>query len=113
DTIVSEDAKIDNLCHIAHNVVIGRGVLIAAFGGISGSSTIGDGAILGGRVGVADHVKIGQGASLGGAAVALTDVPAHERWSGYPAKAIRRWLREVAWLTRAAGRRDADDRFSW
>jgi UDP-3-O-[3-hydroxymyristoyl] glucosamine N-acyltransferase len=108
DTIVSEDAKIDNLTHIAHNVIIGRGVLIAAFGGIAGSSTIGDGAILGGRVGVTDHVRVGAGAQLGGAAVVLTDVPDGERWSGYPAKSLRRWLRELNWLAKAAtGRRDA------
>ena len=107
DTIVSEDAKIDNLCHIAHNVVIGRGVLIAAYGGISGSTTIGDGAILAGRVGVVDHVTIGPGAVLTAGSSVLTSVPAGEKWGGYPAKALRSWLREVAWLARAAGgRRD-------
>ncbi|HVY02178.1 MAG TPA: UDP-3-O-(3-hydroxymyristoyl)glucosamine N-acyltransferase [Caulobacterales bacterium] len=105
DTIISEDAKIDNLCHIAHNVVIGRGVLIAAYGGISGSTTIGDGAILAGRVGVVDHVTVGPGATLTAGSSVLTSVPARERWGGYPAKALRQWLREVNWLAKAAGRR--------
>ena len=61
DTVIGEDAKIDNLCHVAHNCTIGRGVLIAAFGGISGSTQLGDGVTLGGRVGIADHRKIGAG----------------------------------------------------
>jgi len=102
DTVIGEGAKIDNLCHVAHNCTIGRGVLIAAFGGISGSTQIGDGATLGGRVGIADHRKIGAGATLAGGAAVFQDVPPGEVWSGYPAKPLRKWLREAAWLSRKA-----------
>lgn len=102
DTVIGEGAKIDNLCHVAHNCTIGRGVLIAAFGGISGSTQIGDGVTLGGRVGIADHRKIGAGATLAGGAAVFQDVPAGEVWSGYPAKPLRKWLREAAWLSRKA-----------
>lgn len=107
DTIIGEGAKIDNLCHIAHNCVVGRGVLIAAFGGVSGSTELGDGVTLGGRVGIADHRKIGVGATLAGGAAVFQDVPPGEVWSGYPAKPLRKWLREAAWLSRkASGARD-------
>ncbi len=106
DTVIAEGAKIDNLCHVAHNCSIGRGVMIAAFGGISGSSVIGDGVTMGGRVGTADHIHVGPGATLAGGAGVLQDVPAGEVWSGYPAKPLRKWLREVAWLSRKAGARD-------
>jgi UDP-3-O-[3-hydroxymyristoyl] glucosamine N-acyltransferase len=58
-------------------------------------------------VGVADHRKIGAGATLAGGAAVFQDVPAGEVWSGYPAKPLRKWLREAAWLSRrAAGARD-------
>lgn len=107
DTVIGEDTKIDNLCHVAHNCQIGRGVLMAAFAGISGSTRIGDGVTLGGRVGVGDHRTIGQGATLAGGAAVLQDVPSGEVWSGYPAKPLRKWLREAAWLSRrASGARD-------
>lgn len=106
DTVIGEGAKIDNLCHVAHNCRIGRGVLIAAFGGISGSTEVEDGVTMGGRVGVADHRKIGRGATLAGGAAVFQDVPAGEVWSGYPAKPLRKWLREAAWLSRKAGARD-------
>lgn len=100
DTTIGEGAKIDNLCHVAHNCSIGRGVLIAAFGGISGSTIVGDGVTMGGRVGVADHKTIGAGATLAGGAALFQDVPAGEVWSGYPARPLRKWLREAAWLSR-------------
>lgn len=106
DTLIGEGTKIDNLCHIGHNCTIGRGVLIAGFGGVSGSTTLGDGVTLGGRVGVADHRKVGAGATLAGGSAVFQDVPAGEVWSGYPAKPLRKWLREAAWLSRKAGARN-------
>ena len=106
DTIIGEESKIDNLCHVAHNVMIGRGCQIAAFGGISGSTKVGDSVTMGGRVGVGDHRTIGAGAIIGGGSAVLTDVPAGETWTGYPAKPIRKWLREAAWVSRKAGARD-------
>lgn len=109
DTVIGEGAKIDNLCHIAHNCQIGRGVLIAAFGGISGSTVVGDGATLGGRVGIGDHRVIGPGATLAGGAAVFQDVPAGEVWSGYPARPLRKWLREAAWLSRKAGARNESE----
>jgi len=104
DTTIGENTKIDNLVHIGHNVRIGRNCVLAAFVGISGSVTIGDGARFGGRAGIADHVTIGDGAQIGGAAGVLKDIPAGEIWSGYPAQPLRKWLREVNWLSKAAAR---------
>jgi UDP-3-O-[3-hydroxymyristoyl] glucosamine N-acyltransferase len=110
DTTIGENAKIDNLCQIAHNVQIGRGSLIAAFAGISGSTVVEDGVTMGGRVGIADHRRIGKGSTLAGASAVMQDVPPGEVWMGYPAKPMRKFLREVAWLNRkASGTRNAGE----
>lgn len=65
--------------------------------------------MLGGRVGVADHLQIGAGAQVAAGSAVLSDVPAGETWGGYPAKPLRRFLREAAWLSRAAGRGNAGE----
>jgi UDP-3-O-[3-hydroxymyristoyl] glucosamine N-acyltransferase len=106
DTVIGENTKIDNLVQIAHNVRIGRNCVMAAHTGISGSVTIGDGAQFGGRAGVADHVTIGDGARVGAAAGVMKDIPAGETWGGMPARPIRKWMRETAWLAKAATRKD-------
>jgi len=98
DTVIGERTKIDNLCQIAHNVRIGRNVVIAAFGGISGSVEIGDWAQLGGQAGVADHTRIGKGASLAAAGGVFRDIPDGETWGGFPARPIKQWMIETAWL---------------
>ena len=106
DTVVGENTKIDNMVQIAHNVRVGRNCVMAAHTGISGSVTIGDGAQLGGRVGIADHINVGAGARLAAAAGVMKDVPAGETWGGFPARPMRTWLRESAWLSQKASRKN-------
>ena len=108
DTSIGENTKIDNQVQIAHNVRVGRNCVMAAHTGISGSVVIGDGAQFGGRAGVADHVTIGDGARVGAAAGVMKDIPAGETWGGMPARPIRQWMRETAWLAKNASRKEGD-----
>ena len=105
DTRLKAGCRIDNLCHIGHNVVVGEQAVMAAFAGVSGSVSIGAGAQFGGRVGVADHLTIGAGARLAADAAVMRDVPEGETWAGSPAQPIQRFMRETAWVRREAGRR--------
>lgn len=102
DTVIGEASKIDNMVQIAHNVKLGRNVIVAAHSGLSGSVQVGDGAMFGGRAGVIDHIEIGAGAKVAAGAVVFKDVPAGQMWSGFPAKPSRQFLREAAWLSKAA-----------
>lgn len=109
DTSVGENTKIDNLVHVAHGVNLGRNCVLAAYTGLSGSTTVGDEVQFGGKAGVADHLTIGSGAGIGAAASVFKDVPAGETWTGFPARPIKRWMRETAWLARQARRRQSGE----
>ncbi len=104
DTVIGENTKIDNLVQVAHNVRIGRNCVLAAHTGISGSVTVGDGVMFGGRAGIADHVDIGAGAKIAAASGVMKNVPAGEVWGGSPARSLRKWMRETAWLAAQARR---------
>jgi UDP-3-O-[3-hydroxymyristoyl] glucosamine N-acyltransferase len=110
DTMVGEGTKIDNLVQIAHNVRLGRGCLLAGHVGLSGSVTVGDGAQFGGRAGIADHLTIGAGARVLAAAGVMNDIPAGETWVGAPARPVRRFMRETAWVTREAQKKRGETR---
>ena len=108
ETRIHRGTKIDNLVHVGHNVQIGEDVVIAAQTGISGSSVIEDRVIVGGQVGIADHVRIEEGAILG----AQSGIPTKKVirgkgvvfW-GTPARPIREYLKELAFLAKSARER--------
>ena len=106
DTVVGENTKIDNLVQVAHNVRLGRNCVLAAHTGISGSCNVGDNVMFGGRAGIADHLDIGSGAKIAAAAGVMKDVPAGQIYCGSPARPLRRFMRETAWLARMAKDRE-------
>ena len=94
-TTVGRFTKLDNLVHLAHNVHVGRGVMMAAQTGVAGSARIGDGVLIGGQVGIAGHVEIGDGARVGGQGGVIGDLPPGITVSGYPARNHREHLRAM------------------
>ena len=64
-THIGKNSMIDNMVHIAHNVIIGKNACIAAQTGISGSVMIGDNVTIGGQAGFAGHFIIGESIFVG------------------------------------------------
>ena len=58
-TIVGAFSKLDNLIQVAHNVIIGKGCVIAGQVGLAGSCELGNFVTIGGQSGIIGHLKVG------------------------------------------------------
>jgi UDP-3-O-[3-hydroxymyristoyl] glucosamine N-acyltransferase len=97
ETRIGEGTKIDNLVQIAHNVQIGKRVIIASQTGISGSCIIEDDVVIGGQVGIGDHVKILSGAIVGSQAGILPGkIVRPGVWWGTPIQPLDEYKRQNA-----------------
>jgi|APSaa5957512622_1039677.scaffolds.fasta_scaffold28155_3 UDP-3-O-[3-hydroxymyristoyl] glucosamine N-acyltransferase len=93
DTIIKEGAKIDNLVHIAHNVVIGKNSFIIANAMIGGSTIIGDSTWVAPSASLLNQIKIGDNVTLGVGSVVTKNVPDNETWAGAPAKELTEFIK--------------------
>jgi len=108
DTIIGEGTKIDNLVQIGHNVSVGRHCVIVSHVALAGSVTLEDFVAIGGCSTINNHVTIGEGAQVAGMSGVNTDVPRGGRVAGVPARPAKNWMREMAWLGRAAKNHSAE-----
>ena len=102
-TIVGAGTKIDNLCHIAHNVKIGKNVIMAAQCGIAGSTVIGDNVTMSGQVAVIDNITVGQNVSIGGQSGVIGPIKAHAAIWGSPARElgqVKKQMAVLSWLAK-------------
>ncbi len=96
-TRIGHGTKIDNMVHIAHNVQIGKRVLIAGQSGIAGSSVVEDDVVIAGQVGIADHVTIRAGAVIAAkSSVFPNKIIRKGIWAGIPVRPIKDYARQNA-----------------
>jgi UDP-3-O-[3-hydroxymyristoyl] glucosamine N-acyltransferase len=95
-TILHQGVKIDNLCQVAHNVVIGRNTAMASQVGIAGSCKVGEECIIAGQAGLVGHITIGDHVTIGAQSGVTRNVPDKATIFGSPATdAVRRRKIEV------------------
>ncbi len=101
NTVIGKGTKLDNLVQVAHNVKLGRNVLIAGQSGIAGSATVGDNTMMGGQVGVSDHVSIGKDVKIGAqSGVSKQTVRDGAVLFGCPAKDANEIRKQTAFVAR-------------
>lgn len=88
-TVIGDYTKINNLCHVAHNNVIGKNVVIAAEVNVSGGNVIEDDCWIAPSSSIKGYIHIGKGSTVGMGATVVKDIPAGEVWVGNPAKKLR------------------------
>lgn len=107
ETRIGEGTKIDNLVQIAHNVCVGKRVVIAAQTGISGSTVIEDDCVIGGQVGMGDHAVVKSGAVIGSQAGVLPGkIVRPGVWWGTPVQPLDEYKRQNAMVKGLSRLRD-------
>lgn len=94
-TIIGAGSKIDNLVHIAHNVVLGKHCLIMGQVGFAGSTHLGDYCVIASQSGIAGHLKLGHQATVGAKSGVMRDVPDKGVVLGIPAAPDRETKRQL------------------
>lgn len=100
DTVIEDGVKLDNQIQIAHNVRIGAHTAMAAFVGISGSTTIGSRCLIAGQVGIAGHLSICDNVVVTGKSMVSASIRKPGMYSGaLPIDDARKFRRNAARFT--------------
>lgn len=81
-TEIGDDSYLMAYCHVAHDCILGHGVIMANSAHLGGHIEVGNRAILGGIVAVHQFVRIGEFALVGGSSGVAKDVPPYTLASG-------------------------------
>ncbi|MFC0408192.1 UDP-3-O-(3-hydroxymyristoyl)glucosamine N-acyltransferase [Roseomonas elaeocarpi] len=110
DTVLGAGTRLDNLVMLGHNVRTGRGCIVVAQAGISGSTVLGDYVTVAAQAGLTGHLRIGTKARIGAQSGVMNDVPAGTDVLGSPSQPVRDAMRGYATLRKLAARKDVTDR---
>ena len=101
DTVIEDGVRIDNLCMIAHNVVVGAHTAMASMTGISGSTKIGKRCIFGGQSGTVGHISICDDVIVSARAAVTKNVTEPGVYASVlPAEPAKTWNKRLALLRR-------------
>ena len=92
DTIIHNGVKIDNLCHISHNVEIMENAVVIANSMIGGSVRIGQSAWIAPSANIINSIEIGDGVTAGMGSTVVKPVPAGQTVAGSPAVEMSQFL---------------------
>jgi UDP-3-O-[3-hydroxymyristoyl] glucosamine N-acyltransferase len=102
ETRIGAGTKLDNLCHIAHNVTIGEDCLLTSMLCVAGSTKIGNRVITSGQTGIVDHVTICDDVVLLYKAGVNKDISSPGAYAGTPIAPLNEFMKNTAVLRSAA-----------
>ena len=101
NTEIHSGVKIDNLVHIAHNVIIGKDTAIAAATGIAGTTIIGKRCMSGGMVGIVGHLTIADDVIVNATSTVNRNIKKPGVYTGFvPIMLHSEWKKVGVWLTK-------------
>jgi UDP-3-O-[3-hydroxymyristoyl] glucosamine N-acyltransferase len=93
-TVIGKGTKIDNLVHVAHNVVLGKHCLVMGQVGFAGSTHVGDYSVIASQSGIAGHLELGRKSTVGAKSGVMRDIPDGGTVLGTPAMPDRETKRQ-------------------
>jgi UDP-3-O-[3-hydroxymyristoyl] glucosamine N-acyltransferase len=97
-THIRAGAKLDNLCHIAHNCDLGEDGLYTAGFMMAGSTTIGKRFMTGGNSVVTSHLTLADDVVLAGRSTVTNDIAKGGAYGGYPLQPLKLALKTLVSL---------------
>lgn len=97
-TRIGAGTKTDNLCHIAHGVVVGEDCLLTAMFCVAGSTTIGNRVMTSGQTGILGHLTICDDVALVHRAAVLQDIEEPGTYGGLPLQPLQQHMKNSAQL---------------
>ncbi len=96
ETRIGAGTKLDNLCHIAHNVEIGQDCLLTAMFVTGGSAKLGDRIVASGQTAVLDHLEVCSDVFLVRRAGVAEDIEQPGVYAGAPVEPYAAYLKNTA-----------------
>ncbi len=97
-TTIGNGAKLDNLCHIAHNCSVGENSMIAAGFFAAGSSQMGKRFTTGGNTVVSTQLRISDDVMLAGRSTVTNHINEPGQYGGYPLQPLKDALKTISTL---------------
>jgi len=100
DTIIGDQAKLDNQVHIGHNAKLDVGAVICGGTCLAGRASVGKFAFVGGLTGIDNAVHVGDGAKVGALSMITKDVEPGSVAAGNPQRELKEHFKIHAMLNR-------------
>ncbi len=96
ETRIGAGTKLDNLCHIAHNVIVGQDCLLTAGLIVAGSTKLGNRVVASGSTGILDHLEICDDTVFVHRASVTKDITEPGVYAGMPAQPLAEYMKNQA-----------------
>jgi UDP-3-O-[3-hydroxymyristoyl] glucosamine N-acyltransferase len=104
DSVIGRGTKIDNHCHLAHNIQVGKNCLMVADFIAAGTVVIGDNNVFGGRTGISDHITVGDNMQFAALTSIFKDIDEPGRaFGGHPLQPVHEYLKSCASIPHLPG----------
>ena len=100
DTVIGDFCKLDNQVHLAHNVKLGTGCLLAGSVSIAGSANIEDFVTIAGKSDIGPHLTIEEKCIIAARSCVLKSLSKNKIYGGNPARPLKEKQKRDALYTR-------------